>query len=407
MPAGAIGPGLRIAIVTHVVDRNDGQGRVNHEIVVAALAAGCEVTLLASHVAAQWRAHPHVRWVRVSAGGWPTALLRYQVFAARSAWWLMGRRHGFDILHVNGFITWARADVNTAHFVHGGWLRSPHYPFTLRGGPYSGYQLLYTRINAWLEGHAFRRARAVVAVSPRIAGELAQIGVDAGRIETIANGVDTAEFRPGNGDRAGFGLPPGVPLLLFAGDLRTPRKNLDTVLAALALGPDNVALAVAGQAQGSPYPRMAAELGLARRVHFLGHVSAMPALMRCCDVLVFPSRYEPMGLVVLEAMASGLAVITARTTGASGLVPDAAGVVLADPDDAAALAGAIRACTAEPQRTRCMGAAARAAMLPRGWAAMGEQYLALYRRLSSTEQENRPPDARHRMASGGAAEATR
>jgi hypothetical protein len=77
---------LRVAIVTHVVRHNDGQGRVNHEIARAALDENIGVTLVASHVAPELLAHPNVRWVPVKIGRWwPTNLLRQQVFALKSA----------------------------------------------------------------------------------------------------------------------------------------------------------------------------------------------------------------------------------------------------------------------------------------------------------------------------------
>ena len=57
---------MRILIVTHVVRKNDGQGRVNYEIVQAALAAGHSVTLLAAEAAAELVAHPRVRFVRAA-----------------------------------------------------------------------------------------------------------------------------------------------------------------------------------------------------------------------------------------------------------------------------------------------------------------------------------------------------
>jgi glycosyltransferase involved in cell wall biosynthesis len=60
------------------------------------------------------------------------------------------------------------------------------------------------------------------------------------------------------------------------------------------------------------------------------------ALMRAADLFVF-LPLQPFGLVVLEAMASGLPVVTARATGAAGLVTADAGIVLADADDTAAL----------------------------------------------------------------------
>ncbi|HXZ08356.1 MAG TPA: glycosyltransferase family 1 protein, partial [Paraburkholderia sp.] len=56
---------MRVAIVTHVVRHNDGQGRVNHEIARAALDEGIAVTLVASHVAPELLEHPLVRWIPV------------------------------------------------------------------------------------------------------------------------------------------------------------------------------------------------------------------------------------------------------------------------------------------------------------------------------------------------------
>lgn len=143
---------MRIAIVTHVVRHNDGQGRVNYEIARAALAENYEVTLVASHVAPELLADPRVRWVPVKVGGfWPSNLVKQQVFALKSAAWLRAHRSEYDVLHVNGFISWIKADVNTAHFVHGGWFKSPYYPFGPTKGLWSAYQYVYTRVNTTLE----------------------------------------------------------------------------------------------------------------------------------------------------------------------------------------------------------------------------------------------------------------
>ncbi|OXH87979.1 glycosyl transferase, partial [Burkholderia multivorans] len=305
---------MRIAIVTHVVRHNDGQGRVNYEIARAALAEQCEVTLVASHVAPELLADPRVRWVPVKVGRfWLSNLVRQQVFALKSAWWLRTHRDAYDVLHVNGFISWIKADVNTAHFVHGGWFKSPYYPFALTKGLWSAYQYVYTRVNTALERWAYRRSRAITAVSQKVADEIAALGIDRSKIGVIYNGVDGSAFAGAQADRAAFDLPPDAFLLLFVGDLRTPRKNLGTVLKALTKLPEHVHLAVAGYLPGSPYPDEARALGLGARVHFLGLVKNMPTLMRSADAYVFPSRYEAMSLSLLEAMAAGLPVVTART----------------------------------------------------------------------------------------------
>ena len=247
---------MRIAIVTHAVRHNDGQGRVTYEIARAALAGNCSVTLVASHVAPALLADPRVRWIPIRIGRiWPSNLLRHQLFEIKSARWLRAHRDEYDVLHVNGFISWVRADVNTAHFVHGGWFRSPYYPFRLTGGLHAAYQYVYTRVNAMLERWAYRRSHLVAAVSEKVAAELRDIGVAAPSIEVVHNGVDIETFASAGGARSAFGLPgDDVFLLLFAGDLRTPRKNLGTVLRALRQLPERVHVVVAGRVKGSPIP---------------------------------------------------------------------------------------------------------------------------------------------------------
>ena len=374
---------MRIAIVTHVVRHNDGQGRVNYEIARAALAEGHQVTLLASHVAPELASETRLRWVAIKVGRfWPTKLFKQQVFALKTAMWLKKHKKEYDVLHVNGFISWAKADVNTAHFVHGGWLRSPYYPFKLTGGLWSAYQVIYSHVNAKLEHWAYQRSKIIAAVSEKVAIEIRANGTQSERIEVVYNGVDTSAFtaaRRTGSDRASFGLPDDACLLLFVGDLRTPRKNLDTVLKALLQLPSNVHLAVAGYIPGSPYPDEAKALGIDDRVHFLGLVKNMPTLMHSVDAFVFPSRYEAMSLSLLEALAAGLPVITAKTAGGAEIIGTDCGIVLDDPDDANALAGAVARLADAPELRREMGAAARLLADQFGWARMARRYLDLYR----------------------------
>ena len=380
---------MRVAIVTHVVRHNDGQGRVNHEIARAALDENIAVTLVASHVAPELLAHPNVRWVPVKIGRWwPTNLLRQQVFAFKSALWLRTHRSEYDVLHVNGFITWMPADVNTAHFVHSGWFGSKYYPFGLTKGVWSAYQFVYTRANATLERWAYRRSRVITAVSQKVADEIRAIGLTPrNRVDVIYNGVDTRGFAAAQGERAKFNLPADAFLLLFVGDLRTPRKNLGTVLEALRHLPPDVHMAVAGYLPGSPYPEQARALGVAGRVHFLGLVKEMPVLMHSVDAFVFPSRYEAMSLSLLEAMAAGLPVVTARTAGGAEIITPECGIVLDDPDDPKALAGAIARLANSSDVRRAMGIAASELATGFGWAHMAAQYIALYRQLAGQQED--------------------
>ena len=369
---------MKLAIVTHKFGKGDGQGRVNYEIAREVLQQGHELILIATEVAEELQQHPAVTWVPIPVRRWPSALLKAQVFAFKSAQWLNANRGTFDVVQVNGFITWAASDVNAVHFVHGAWQRSPVHIARLRHDLYGFYQWIYTALNARLERRAFAETETVVAVSERVKKELVSIGVPATRIRVILNGVDLDEFTPGPASRSELGLPEEVTLALFAGDIRTPRKNLETVLRALVSVPE-LHLIVAGSTAGSPYPALCTQLGLSDRVRFIGFRRDIPALMRASDLFVFPSRYEACSLVLLEALASGLPVITAETAGGAEVVTPTCGLVLADPDDTAALAAAMRALTENRGRREEMRLAARAIAEKYSWSHMADAYLQVCR----------------------------
>jgi glycosyltransferase involved in cell wall biosynthesis len=165
---------------------------------------------------------------------------------------------------------------------------------------------------------------------------------------------------------------------------------LDTVLHALVHVPD-LHLAVVGETKDSPYPQMAAALQLSERVHFLGYRHDMPLLQQASDFFVFPSRYEPFGLVVIEAMASGLPVITATTTGAADLVTSACGIVLPDCDDVDALADALKLLNSDRTLRQQMGKAARTVAEQHSWTTMAKTYLDIFAESINHEEHSSHP----------------
>jgi len=332
---------MTLAIVTHTVATGDGQGRINYEIARAALERDHRVVLVATDVDENLRDAEMVTWIRVPVRRFPTELVRNQVFAWRSSRWLRRHRHELDVVIANGAITWPAADINIAHFVHSAWLDSPVHTLRTRSGPYAWYQGLYTLLNARWERRAFRQAHTVVAVSDRVREELEAVGIPRDKIRVIPNGVDLDEFSPGPSERGRLGLPENVPLGGLIGDLKTPRKNVDTVLKCMTERPD-FHLAIAGTLDGSPYPALARDLGVQDRVYFLGFCDDIPALLRSVDVCLCPSRYEPFSLVLLEALASGCPVITSRNVGAAALLPREAGWVVDTPTDVRALTDTLR-----------------------------------------------------------------
>ena len=377
-----------LAIVTPAAVRHDGQGRVNVELAAAALAAGHRVRVLSQACDPGLQSAGAV-WVPLKVPRRGPMLLRGAAYrrAVRRAvtavdaggdgrgrvdLWI-GNGVGIDIPH----------GLNLAHFVHAAWAASPHHPGRRIRGPRSLNQRLYTARNARLERRAFALAGTVVAVSRATAGELVEIGVEAERIRVIRNGIDTEEFSPPvayegvASARAAAGLATGGTLGMFVGDLQTRRKNLDTVLAALARVP-GLRLAVAGDTRGSVYPALARKLGVDERVDFLGFRRDTATLLRAADFFVLPSRYDTFGLVILEAMATGLPVITGPKAGAAEIVAaHDAGIVLADQEDVGACAAAMRHFVDEPDQRRAAGVRARRAALAHDWSVVTAAYLTL------------------------------
>lgn len=374
---------MRIALVTHKVDNHDGQGRVNFEIALRALAQGHHVTIVGEYCSDEIANHPTGRFVRARKYRLPTQLLRNLYFAFTSARWLKKHRHEFDIVQANGFVTWEPADVVAIHFVHSAWLGNRYYPFQRPGfSPYAWYQRLFSTISSYCEKRTFKSAEVLIAVSKFTAQEVASLGFDSESIVVINNGVDIQEFIPGPPVRGSFGVPLNVPIALFVGDIRNARKNLDSVLKAM-VPIEDLHLVVAGKVEGSPFPALAGELGLSKRVHFIGKTSRIPDLMRSVDFFVFPSRYEAHPLVLLEAMASGLPVVVSGNFGAGDYI-HGAGMIFPDPNDVSQLSLIMRELASSPGKRRTMSEAARREAMDMQWSRTAQAYLDVYEKLLQT-----------------------
>jgi glycosyltransferase involved in cell wall biosynthesis len=381
---------MRICIVTHNIIKGDGQGRANYEIVLEAIRRGYQVTLVAINVAPELQNNSQINWVPISVNGWPTALLSNLIFSLKSRNWLRKNHDSFDVLQIYGCVTDYPADINTVQFVHSGWLRSPFHTSRLRGGLYGRYQWLFSVLNASWEKKAFQKSKLVIAVSERIKQELIAIGVPSANIRVILNGVDVDEFFPGKRDREELSLPDAVPLAMFTGDIRTPRKNLDSVLKALVQVPD-LHLAVLGATARSPYPDLAKQLGIVDRVHFLDFRRDVPEIMKAVDFFVFPSRYEACTLVLLEALGTGIPVITSVTTGGAEIVSSECGILLSSSEDVAGLANGMATLASDCELRLQMGRSARAIAKQHTWKSKAEAYNDLFEEYLKTPVHQRCP----------------
>jgi phosphatidylinositol alpha-1,6-mannosyltransferase len=231
---------------------------------------------------------------------------------------------------------------------------------------------------AALERRVLDGASFFYANSAHIAGLAEEMLLRAGaapageRMRVLRSGADLARFHPDRDPspaRARVGLPAG-PLVLTAARL-VPEKNVSAGLRAFALAASRrpgAAYAVAGAGREEPALRaLAAELGIAERVRFLGAVphEEMPGLHAAADVFFLPSRRtaaweENFPNAALEAMAAGRPVVAGDVGGLPEIVAHGETGFLADPDDPAALAAALERLLGDPALARRMGAAGRA-----------------------------------------------
>jgi glycosyltransferase involved in cell wall biosynthesis len=367
---------MRIAIVAQNLVYGDGQGRINLEIARCALRAGARVILVSVVVDPQLL-ELGATWEQIKVPRKPI-LARVALFPplANRIIDRLRKTDQIDCVIANGYTLTRKHDVNLSQFVHGAWLRAGVADDAPRGMIQRIYQAFYTRYNAFHEKRSFRAATSIVAPSARTAEELATIGIDPSRIHVVPNGVNSDEFSPGAKDRATLGLPDGVSLALFAGDIRTNRKGLGSVLQAMVNLPQ-AHLAVVGRADGSPFVQLAKDLRLSDRVHFLGFRSDVPAIMRACDLFVFPSWYDPFGLVITEALSCGLPVVTTAATGAGELLTPDCGSIVKNPADIPALTTAMNYWLSSADRRSAAVPACRAIAQANGWQAMANRYLEL------------------------------
>ncbi len=204
------------------------------------------------------------------------------------------------------------------------------------------------------------------------------------RSVVIGNGVDPERFRPPTADERGtardrLGLADDDRAVLFVGH-EFDRKGLPQIVAAVADLPSTTHLVVVG---GTPdlvsgIERSHGAQLLGARLHLLGPVADPRWVFHGCDVFVLASAYEAYPLVVLEALASGLPVVTTRVGSASELIADGANGHVVERTPASIRRGIEAALSGDPQAAR---SAARSTALEHTWDVVAARYLALFEEL--------------------------
>jgi len=232
-------------------------------------------------------------------------------------------------------------------------------------------------LQARLEGWRVRRADLVIATSGYAAAAIARhYGVARGRIGVVPELMDLAAWA-----ELLAAAPPQArprPRLLCVAHLY-PRKDVATLLRALARMQSRPEAHIVGVGpELRRLRRLARELGLDHRVRFLGHIgrAELAREYRNADLFCLPSRQEGFGIVLLEAMAAGLAVVAARAAAIPEVVPEGECGLLFPPGDVAALAATLDQAFAEPGLRQRLGAAGARHVLRYDAPRVARQFLA-------------------------------
>jgi starch synthase len=258
-------------------------------------------------------------------------------------------------------------------------------------------------LSSWCERTAVEAAAAVIAVSEGMRADVlaAYPAVPADRVRVIRNGIDTREYAPDPAtdvlERCGVDLH--RPSVVFVGRV-TRQKGLPVLLrAAERIDPAAQLVICAGQADT---PELEAEVaGLAgqlrqRRSGVIWRSGMLAKreviqLLTHATMFVCPSLYEPLGIVNLEAMACGAAVVASRVGGIPEVVADGETGLLVPPGDHLALADAINVLVRDAGRAAAMGRLGRRRAIDEfGWQAVAAQTAVLYTELAAASPRPAP-----------------
>jgi len=227
-----------------------------------------------------------------------------------------------------------------------------------------------------------------VAVSQAVRSfMIRRAGIAPDKIMTIPNGVEVSRFARGApvGFRSQIGARDGEVLVTYVGRLER-QKGVDVMLCAGAKAlrhkGDLRFLVVGAGPDRSAFEVLAARLGIAGHVDFLGWRPDVPDILAASDIFVLPSRWEGMPNALLEAMASGTASVASDVEGVRELIePGRSGLVVL-PGDADALAGAVVSLARDEGLRKRLGAAARRSVTEHfDIGSVVQQYVRLYEEL--------------------------
>jgi glycosyltransferase involved in cell wall biosynthesis len=322
-------------------------------------------------------------WFHYHAASWNPALTRY----------LRARLQNFDIIHIFGL--YDLLGPRTAAAAQK--LKIPYVVEPIGMFVPIVRNLFLKRAYHFVYGTSLlRNAAAIIATAEQEKSELIAGGIPADKIVLRRNGVAPPDFLPARGAfRAPLNIPADARLILFLGRL-SQKKSPDLLLQAFAqLPPSSTAthLAFVGPDESGMLSRlqqMAAQLGVAPRVHFSGPLSGDPkwSAYRDADIFVLPSQNENFGNTAAESVAAGTPVIVTGQCGIAPLLDGVAGIAVQH--SASSIAATISHLLNDPALYAQLKNGCATAVQRLDWGLPTREMDALYRKLRglATSQEN-------------------
>jgi glycogen synthase len=376
---------LRVCVVTRVVNAHAIGGMQQHteDLARGLLAAGHDVTILTPRLE-DGSVPPgprRLRWALVDVPRPRAPYSREWGRGSAAVYAHLAASRPFDVVHSEStaalglvkaglprdavlvikyhgnFHGYARAQFRQGRATHPRW----------RGVLRAGRRTAGTARVHYLQGHAwaFRDVESMVPARSQVHDTLRCQHVAPERLHVVPNGVDTEAFRPGRAPelRRRWSVPEGATVILTLGRLAQDKGNDRAVRALAELPPEAVLVIVGDGEEREALAELAREAGVAERVRLPGAVppGEVPEALRAADLFWFPTvRDEAAGLVLTQAMASGLPIVASRIGG----VPDYVGhegedALLIPPGDSEELARVSRELLASPERRARMSEAAR------------------------------------------------
>ena len=334
---------MKIAVIRQKFVNYGGAEQFVSEYTTHLANTGHEIHIFAN----QWAQsnHPNIRVRHVRAIQLNSFLrtLSFAWFALQAV-----RSESFDIVQSHERI-WRQDLYRAGDGCHREWLerRACYLPFVKR---------LYLRFNLFhqlilkLEKIIFEsgQCKKIIAISEMVKRDiLKHYQLPEDRVEVVYNGVRLDRFHPDNRNRfrsemrERFKISDGEVVVLFVGS-GFERKGLEYLVKAVQyLERKNWRLVLVGKGNWERYLSFASKENQ-RKIIYLDPIDAIEKLYAAADLFVLPSIYEPFGNANLQALASGLPIITSRNCGAAEIItPKKEGIVLAEPSDAKAIAEAI------------------------------------------------------------------